>query len=208
MDIYKCASHITRVWEFFLEKATLLTPVFDNSDVSATIHCRHDMVNGFNTVFKHLKQIKVSCNNSASKVITVSSPYAEDDAINSTLSIDRNSFCDVAFSDDITCTSVIVSKHDFAVGIHLSSILSQRLEIKIIGPGSPMIIRAEMPNSATLQMALATFDESEETEELPNDSFSTQHDKTAIDEPEMTEPVLDRFTAKRVSVNRYPTWDT
>lgn len=164
------------------------------------------MVNGFNTVFKNLRQIKISCNNTPTKIVTVSSPYLEDDGINSTLSIDRNSFCEVMFDEDTEHTSVIVSKHDFAVGIYLSTILSQRLEIKLIGSGSPVLIRAEMPNNAILQMALATLDDDTMDIEQPVDPNCMQS-KATDDEPVITVPVIDRFTSKRISLNDHAIWD-
>ena len=152
----KTPLEVERTWIFFFTKATVYNAVVDSGSVAVTVRFRCDVLDT-RQMFRGVESLMLACRKSQPKRLVITSPEL-DGTVLSTLAINHTDLCDVAFSEDAEEVALTLNCRDFQIGIALASVLSQRAEMELIGPGSPAVIRAKMANVMSLQIALATTD--------------------------------------------------
>ena len=158
----KTTLDVERTWVFFFTKATVYNAVVDSGAVAVTVRFRCDVLDTRH-MFRGVESLMLACRKSQTKRLVITSPEM-DGTVLSTLAINHTDLCDVAFSEDAEEVALTLNCQDFQIGIALASVLSQRAQLELIGPGSPALIRAKIANVVTLQMALATTDTPAECE--------------------------------------------
>jgi hypothetical protein len=157
--------NILHEWELFLGETSLLNALYDLSDCTVHIHCRHDVFDGLQEAFHGNLNVTMEANRDDTVGTLVFRSAASDgttEDLSSTLSIKKSERCEARFSDDVDQLSVAFSLVDFNVAVIIGRALNQRLTIHIAGPGFPLIIKAAMFNQIVFEMALATAADQEE----------------------------------------------
>jgi hypothetical protein len=150
---------IKHEWTLYLEQVAIMNAVFDMSETVATLHGRIDLFHGTEAAFKRNENILFSLRRRAREkwcVIMSQSECNDMSDRSCTFTIQSNDNCDITISDDHDELSLSFSRRDFCVGLAIAAVLAQRAAVHCIGPGSPVMMKASMPNSMQFQMAIAT----------------------------------------------------
>lgn len=157
---------------FYTEDTVIVSAVYDVNDVVATIQCRFDI---FSNLFKQHKMddnaLITICKRGSGRVLIVSTNLNDKLEYLTRLIVKKNGNCEVEYFKSIDDTSVSVSLTDFKVAVNIAGLFEQKIDMHLIGPGHPLIIKSERPGTAQFEMALATsIDEDKDSD----DSFDSQ----------------------------------
>ncbi|OHT01794.1 hypothetical protein TRFO_07340 [Tritrichomonas foetus] len=159
---------ITHTWEFPLSEAHFLNAIFDLNETCVEVKCRFDVFNGLSEAFKNINTIYMDINSNSKKGAIYFKSSSSDDSngsLSSTLKIQKSERCEVQISEDVTQMQIAFSLPDFIVGVKIAKLLSQFFTIHIIGPGQPLILRANSTNLIQFEMPLATVSEADDDED-------------------------------------------
>lgn len=169
-------------WEFILEQSILMNAVYDINETTVNISCRQDVFDGLSVAFKGNQNIYLELNrNDKKKTLFFRSSQNEELVLSSTLMIHKSDKCETQIcSSELEELKLSFNLSDFLVAIKLSKIFSQRMLIHLIAPGHPIIIKSQLANLISFEMALATaVDESQLIEEEAEMSTSQTPESVA-----------------------------
>ena len=155
---------LSHSWELFMQSAVVMTAVYDLESACASVKCRCDVFNGVKSAFRGSDHVFLECiRQEGTFTQMILSSAAVNDCVSSSLIIKKGELCDIQFSEDCNRVKLNFSLADFLVAIKLSSIFNPKLEMFLIQPGHPIIIRSQMMSQVNFEIALATaIDEFEE----------------------------------------------
>ncbi|EAY12122.1 hypothetical protein TVAG_301390 [Trichomonas vaginalis G3] len=161
-------SGISHSWELYIQETVLLTALYDLETAVVKVHCRFDTFNGVKNAFKGSENVTMEVSRTEDRptqMILQSANY--DSSIVSSLTIKKGESCDCIFNDDSNRIKLRFALGDFLVALKLASIYSQKIEMFLISPGHPIIIKSSLAGQVTFEIALATG-----TDEWPADDTS------------------------------------
>ncbi|OHT11457.1 hypothetical protein TRFO_19096 [Tritrichomonas foetus] len=156
---------ISHKWVFALNETIVYNAVYDMTEVTGSLTCRWDIFDGMDKAFKGNEMVTLHFNkkNKRHPIVFHTQELFYKDKVSCILRLESSENCDLKASDEMKIT---FSLSDFIFAIKICSVLSQKANIYCIGPGSPLIIKADMPNNISFEMALGTSrDEEEEDNE-------------------------------------------
>lgn len=168
---------INHYWEFdILENASILKAIIDESNISSTLTCRCDIFEGMDRMFSRNSMVTLHIINTRSKncklkkekrypIMFTTEKLNYNDCISSILRFEVNDKLTIDINREIfdkqcdlndNTIKLTFSLLDFLIGVKIASILSQKVTISSSSPGSPLVIKASMPNSISFEMTIAT----------------------------------------------------
>ena len=168
---------LSHSWELFMQDTVLLTALYDLDSACAIIKCKCDLFNGVKSAFRGTDNVflEVTKQEGSPAQMALSSA-ASDDIVSSSLIIKRGDNCDIQFNDDNNKIKLRFSLADFLVAIKLSNILNPKVEMYLISPGHPIIIKTSMTAQILFEIALATGVDEWTDEQQNSQALSTpQH---------------------------------
>lgn len=151
-------SGISHSWELFMQDTVLLTALYDINSSIVNAKCRTDIFDGVKSAFRGSDNVYLEASQVNGKQMQLQlSTVTSDICVSSSLTIKKGDNCQIDFKEPETeKLKLKIALADFLIAVKLSSILSLRLDIFMISPGHPVIIKSEMGEQVAFEMALAT----------------------------------------------------
>jgi len=156
---------ISHTWEVFTSDATVICAVYKIESAPVFVECRCDVFDGMASAFKGNENIFLEVKRLESQQTGMQISSAVESNLATSLSISNSDHMISRFKDESSQIRLKFSLADFIVAIKLSSILSQKMEIYLLEPGYPVVIKSTMHDQMSFEIALATA-----TDEYNDDS--------------------------------------
>ena len=148
---------LSHSWELFMQETVLLAALYDLGAARAVVKCRCDLFNGVKSAFRGTDNVflEVTKQQGSPSQMMLSSAASED-IVTSSLTIKRGDDCEIQSAEDQLKLKLRFSLADFLVAIKIGNILNPKLEMYLMNPGHPIIIKTSMTTQILFEIALAT----------------------------------------------------